>query len=350
MNLEYFGNNVYSYFVALAIIIVGYILGLVVKSFVKNRLNKQQETDSVKSAKYNHIRKFLIPLLYFGSFYLAVEYLTFPESVYKVIRSVFIIVSIWLIIRFIIAALGFFIDRYLEKSKKEGDKNKVRALTSLINVVIWVIGILFLLDNLGFNVATIIAGLGIGGIAIALAAQAILGDLFSYFVIFFDRPFEIGDFVVVDDKRGVIEEIGIKTTKIRSLSGEILVVSNSNLTNSRLHNFKLMKRRRVVFVIGVTYQTSLENLKVIPSIIKSIIEENENVTFDRSNFSAYNAYSLDFETVYFVESADYIEYMNTHEKVNLKIYEEFEKRGIEFAYPTQTLYMNQPKRVSNSLE
>ena len=137
----------------------------------------------------------------------------------------------------------------------------------LMNVFIWAIGIISIFSNLGYDVTTIIAGLGIGGIAIALAAQNILGDLFNYFVIFFDRPFEIGDFIVIDDKKGNVEHIGIKTTRLKSLTGEQLIISNSDLTKSRIHNFKRMYERRIVFTLGVAYEAPLEQLKEIPEII-----------------------------------------------------------------------------------
>ena len=157
----------------------------------------------------------------------------------------------------------------------------------VINLCIWFLGIVFLFDNLGYDVTAIIAGLGIGGIAIALAAQNILGDLFNYFVIFFDRPFEIGDFIVLDDKKGNVEYIGIKTTRLKSITGEQIIISNTDLTNSRLHNFKRMEQRRVLFTLGVTYQTTPEQLQMIPGIIKSIIEDQEGITFDRAHFATF---------------------------------------------------------------
>jgi small-conductance mechanosensitive channel len=220
-------------------------------------------------------------------------------------------------------------------------------MTVLINIVVWVIGIVFLMDNLGFDISAVIAGLGIGGIAIALAAQAILGDLFSYFVIFFDRPFEVGDFIVVGDKVGSVEYTGIKTTRVRALSGEQLVFSNTDLTNSRIHNFKKMERRRVVFKLGVVYQTPSEKLAEISTLVKEIIEKQEDVIFDRGHFSAYGDFSLNFEFVYYVMGSDYVQYMNTQQKINLEIYDEFEKREIEFAYPTQTLFINKENEASN---
>jgi small-conductance mechanosensitive channel len=221
----------------------------------------------------------------------------------------------------------------------------MRGITAIVSFFIWVLGFIFLLDNLGFEITAVIAGLGIGGIAIALAAQAILGDLFSYFVIFFDRPFEIGDFIVIGEFRGNIEHIGIKTTRVRSLSGEQLVFGNSDLTNSRIQNFKRMDRRRVVFKLGVTYQTPAEKIEEAIKIVEQIIIDHPDVTYDRGHFAAFGPFSLDLEFVYFVLSNDYNQYMDIQQDVNFEVLREFEKRGIDFAYPTQTLYLNKEEKA-----
>jgi small-conductance mechanosensitive channel len=209
-----------------------------------------------------------------------------------------------------------------------------------MQVVIWVGGFLFLIDNLGYDITTLVAGLGIGGIAIALAAQTILGDLFSYLVIFFDKPFEIGDFIVVEDKMGTVEYIGIKTTRLRTLGGEQLICSNTDLTNSRVHNYKRMQERRVVFGLGVIYGTRAAQLKIIPKLIRDIIESIDGTRFDRAHFKSFGDFSLNFEVVFYVLSADYNRYMDIQEAINTQIFEVFEKEEIEFAFPTQTLFMN----------
>jgi small-conductance mechanosensitive channel len=162
-----------------------------------------------------------------------------------------------------------------------------------------------------------------------------LGDLFNYFVIFFDRPFEIGDFIVVDDKKGTVEYIGIKTTRLKALSGEQLILSNSDLTKSRLHNFKRLQSRRIVFSFGIVYEVSPQQLREIPVLLKSIILEHSQTTFDRAHFVSYGSFSLNFEVVYFVENPEYNVYMDIQQNINIRIYEEFAKRNIEFAYPTQ---------------
>ncbi len=215
-----------------------------------------------------------------------------------------------------------------------------------MKAVIWIGGILFMLSNLGFNVTTVLTGMGIGGVAIALASQAILGDLFNYFTILFDRPFEVGDFIVIDNHWGEIKRIGIRSTRIDLLRGEELVVSNTDLTNSRVQNFKKMQKRRNVFQIGVTYQTKKEHLKEIPTIIREIIENMELTEFGRSHFSGYGDFSLNFETAYYVTSQDYDEFMDVQQEVYLKIYDAFKEKGISFAYPTQTLFVNKTNENS----
>lgn len=342
LDKKFWGNTIYDYIIALSIVTISILVIIAVKLVVKKKLSSPADEGEARHREFirKSINKFLVPFLLLGGLYFALEALTFSTRVSKVITVFYYIAAAWFVVRFLIAAINFSILKILEKTRSEEERKKIKPLLSFLNFLIWIAGLLFLLDNLGFNISTVVAGLGIGGIAIALAAQALLGDLFSYFVIFFDRPFELGDFIVFDNKRGTIENIGIKTTKIRSLDGEIIIVSNSSLTNSRVHNFKKLVRRRISFKVGVTYQTPPEKLKSANAIIKSAIDAEEKATFDRSHFFAFSDSSLDFETVYYVESPDYIEYMDIQQRINLKIYEEFGKAGIEFAYPTQTIYVS----------
>ena len=215
----------------------------------------------------------------------------------------------------------------------------VRALAFIVNVAFWAVLFLMALDNFGIDITAMVAGLGIGGIAIALAVQNILGDLFASLSIVLDKPFVYGDFIIVDDLMGTVEHIGIKTTRLRSLSGEQLVFSNSDLLKSRVRNFKRMYERRIVFGIGVTYQTPREKLEMVPGIIREAVERLEDTRFDRSHFSAFGDFSLNFETVYFVLKPDFQTYMDRQQSINLEIHRRFEENGIEFAYPTQTLFL-----------
>jgi small-conductance mechanosensitive channel len=214
--------------------------------------------------------------------------------------------------------------------------------------MIWLVLILVALDNLGINIKTLIAGLGISGIAVALAVQNILGDLFASLSIVLDKPFVIGDFIIVNEYLGTVENVGLKTTRIRSLSGEQLVFSNGDLLKSRIRNFKRMYERRVVFSIGVLYQTPYEKLRLIPKMIREIIENQKPVRFDRAHFKEYGDYSLKFEIVYWIHSPDYNIYMDIQQAINLEIYKKFEETDIAFAYPTQTLLL-EPSTISSSV-
>ena len=197
------------------------------------------------------------------------------------------------------------------------------------------------LDNLGINVTALVAGLGIGGVAVALALQKILGDLFASLSIMLDKPFVVGDFLVIDDYMGSVEHIGLKTTRIHSLSGEQLVFSNSDLLNSRLRNYGRMFERRVVFSIGVIYETPRKKLQLIPEIIRESVEAQDKIRFDRSHFMKYGDYALMFETVYYVLSPDYNIYMDIQQAIYFAIHKRFEQEQIEFAYPTQKLLLSQ---------
>jgi len=347
LNQTFYGNTVYNYAVAVGIFILGIIVLTIFKKIILSRLKKWSETTAttVDDFLVRGIEKSVVPVLYLINFYLAIITLNLPREAKDVIDKVIIILATFFFIRVITSTLKYSLNSYVKrKTPEEEDAERrlkqINGITLILSFVIWSVGFVFLLDNLGFEISAVIAGLGIGGIAIALAAQAILGDLFSYFVIFFDRPFEIGDFIVLGDFMGTIEYIGIKTTRIRSLNGEQVVVSNTDLTNSRIRNFKRMERRRVVFKLGVIYQTTSRQLAEIPKLVRDIIESQQDVVFDRGHFQSYGDFSLNFEFVYYVLSSDYNKYMDIQQTINLKVYEEFEKLGIEFAYPTQTLFVS----------
>ena len=337
-----FGNPLVDWAIAFGIILVSFSLIKILKGPVLRKLKKwSQKTDStfyhfIVSAIENPF----IPFLYFLAIFAALDYLEFSTRATHILAVAKLFIITYFILRFINCAIQYFIFAYLDNQENNDVKKKqAGSFILILKGIVWALGLVFLISNLGYNVSTIITGLGIGGIAIALAAQAVLGDFFGYFVILFDRPFEIGDFINVDDKViGSVEYIGIKTTRIRAISGEQIVCSNKDLTDSRVHNYKKMQRRRVVFSIGVIFQTAPEQLQKIPGIIKSIIDSADNATFDRSHFSAIGDSSRKFETVYYIESPDYTLYMNAQQKIYLDILRAFEKENIIIGYPTQTLY------------
>src|SRR5690554_3421046 len=339
----FWGNTVYDYLFVLGAIIFGVLIIKIIKGPVLR--NVKALTSKTKSVVddfiVDSVERFGIPALYIVVISWALRLLNMSPRMISFIEFATTIIVTVLVIRFISSTILMLLTRYVRH--QSGGEEKVKQLYGImviINVFIWTVGILFLLDNRGYDVTAIIASLGIGGIAIALAAQNIVGDIFNYFVIFFDKPFEVGDFVVIDEKNGVIEYVGLKTTRIKTLSGEQLVFSNSDLTNSRIHNFKKMERRRIVFKIRTTYETTHTQLKEVPGLLKAIVTEQKPVTLDRAHFFAYTDSGLDFEVVYYVESGDYTLYMDIQQAINLRIHEEFEKRGITVAVPTRALYIN----------
>lgn len=344
LNNVYLGNTILEYIACICVIALGLIL-----IFIFNRviLKKQKVilatydrlTGNISEIK---IQKYISPILYVILFYASIKaILSLTDKLSRVVYIIFIIAVTYFGIRLISVVIKTSLTSYLAKRDKDYKQveQRIRGISTFNNIIIWTIGIIFLISNTGFNITGIITGLGIGGIALALASQNIFMDLFNYFVIFFDQPFQIGDFIVLDNITGTVEKIGIKTTRIRSLRGEEIIISNTDLTSKRIHNYKKMEKRRVIFAFGIVYQTSYKNLELVPAVVKKIISDTEGTEFDRCHFKEYGDSSLNFEIVYYVLSPDYNVYMDTQQKINLNIFKEFKDLGIEFAYPTRTVYL-----------
>jgi small-conductance mechanosensitive channel len=269
------------------------------------------------------------------------RWLDIPEGARSGVRLVSVLAIVFQTAAWGNVAISAFIRRRVRKTVKHdpAEATTMAALGFLIRVMLWSVLLLVALSNLGIAIGPLLTGLGVGGVAVALAVQNVLGDLFASLSIVLDKPFVLGDFIVVDDLAGTIENIGLKTTRVRSLSGEQLVFSNSDLLKSRIRNYKRMQERRILFTIGVTYQTPREQLEKIPGVIREILEQQDNARFDRAHFKGFGAFSLDFEIVYFVRTAEYDAYMDTQQAINLELHRRFEEIGVEFAYPTQTLFV-----------
>jgi small-conductance mechanosensitive channel len=342
-NYNIWNNTARDWTIALSIMIASIILLRIVQFIVIRKLKAvtARTKTTIDDFLIAVVQSSVMPLLYLLSVHFGLQYLKLPLQFERVERIAVMVIITFFFLRIVSSFITYSFKQALARHERNEQREKQsKGILLIVHVIIWCCGFLFLIDNLGYDITTLIAGLGIGGIAIALAAQTILGDLFSYLVIFFDKPFEIGDFIVVGTDMGTVEYIGIKTTRIRTLSGEQLVCSNTDLTNSRVHNFKRMQERRVVFSFGVIYSTPAEKLKRIPGMVRAIIESNENTKFDRAHFKAFGSSSLDFEVVLYIRSPDYNTYMDIQQQINLSIFEAFEKEHIEFAFPTQTLYVN----------
>jgi small-conductance mechanosensitive channel len=341
--IEFFHNSGRQWLVAAGIALLALVLFFVVKPVLRSRLAKlTTRTDNdwddalVELLGNTKPLALVIFAVFFGSLVL-----TLPPKLRTLVVSATLIALILQGGLWASQLLQFRLQRAIRRRREE-DPGSVAALnvTGWVGrLIVWSVALLLILDNLGINITALVAGLGVGGIAVALAVQNILGDLFASLSIVLDKPFAVGDFIIIDDCLGSVEHVGLKTTRLRSLSGEQLVMSNADLLSSRIRNYGRMYERRIVFSLGVTYQTPREKLKKIPEIIRDAVQAQDQTRFDRSHFKAYGSFSLDFETVYHVLQPDFNVYMDIQQAVNFAIHERFEAEGIEFAYPTQTLFV-----------
>ena len=353
MMLDYtvYNNSLSSWALAAGVTIGLYILARLARTIIIRQLRRfvskadnSWTNNSVKVVERIHPAFLLIASTIVGS-----TSLTLSETVTAILSKALVIGVLLQVGRLLSQVIDSFIENY-RTAKLEKNPAAVTMLSSvslLLRIFLWTVLLFLALDNFGVNITSLVAGLGVGGIAIALAVQNILGDVFASFSIVLDKPFVIGDFIIVDDHLGTVEHVGLKTTRIRSLSGEQLVFSNDDLLRSRIRNFKRMYERRVVFSIGVVYQTPVEKLEAIPGVIEAIIENQNQVRFDRAHFKEYGPYSLNFEVVYWVLNPDYNIYMDIQQAINLQIYKHFNQESIEFAYPTQLLYLKGPSENHN---
>ena len=343
MNQVFWGNTLFAYFLVLGGIILTWIawkLGKRVLIKLLLKLTSKTKTN-LDDLIIEAADKFVSPYIYLAINYAIIRQLQLSERVDKTLVVAALLVTTYYAVRLVNFVIQHLIVMGM-KARNESEQRilQVQGMLSVVKAIVWVSGFVMLIDNLGYNVTTIIAGLGVGGIAIALAAQSILTDLFSYIVIFFDKPFEIGDFIITDGFSGVVEKIGIKTSHVRSLDGQQLIFPNTEMVKSVIQNFKRLQKRRVVFSIGVVYSTPTEKLRAIPGIVKAIIEVEPEVSYDRANFKSFGDFSINYEIVYYISSPDYAFYMNTQEKICMNIIERLQEMDIEFAFPTQTIFLN----------
>ncbi len=287
------------------------------------------------------VKKIKPPFYMFVAFYAALLYLNIEGVAETAVRVILITWITYQTVQSIQIFIDMYVGRRITKTNERSAESIIHIIHNLTSIILWTIGLLFVLSNIGVNVNSLVAGLGIGGIAVALAAQNVLGDLFSSMAIYFDKPFSPGDFVTMGEFKGTVQKIGIKTTRIKSVTGEEIVASNNELTSATLRNFGRLSERRKLFKLGVVYETSSEKLKKIPEIVKEIIGGHDKVRFDRMHFEAFDDWALNFEIVYFVQDKKYEVYMDTHQAILFAIKEAFEEEGIEMAYPTRVVYNKQ---------
>jgi len=339
---EFLGNDLVGWLTAIAIAIGTYLaLRLVVWSMQrwvsKYTHHTSSNIDDIIVGTLGRTKKSLLTVAAVFAGSLALSLSSLPETILQRVAMLALF-----------AQVGFwatdFIDSWITDYRKrqlESDPGSVTGISAIgfmVKVAVWVVTLLLALDNLGVNITALATGLGIGGIAVALAVQSILGDLFASLSIMIDKPFVIGDYIKVGEFGGNVEQVGLKTTRVRSLLGEQLVFSNTDLLKSRLQNFGRMYERRGSFRIGILYETPRELVAKVPEMIREIVEAQEKTRFDRSHFKEFGDFALIYETVFYMTEPAYALYMDTQQAINEAIMARFETEGIEFAYPTQLLY------------
>ncbi len=328
--LVLFGNPVSGYLTALLILAVG----LIVFSILEHRVLRRLEEAALRSktriddAVVKMLKSIHPSFYWFLSLYLGLKSLVLPSLIDVALNAIFFG---WVLYQAVHAG-SVALDLLVTASATTDDERRARGVLAGIGKgVLWIVALLLLLSNLGINVSSLLAGLGIGGIAIAFALQNILADLFSSFAIFLDKPFEIGDFIVVGDKMGTVSRVGIKTTRLIALQGEEIVLSNKELTTARIQNFKRMRERRVVMNFGIAHATAREAVAMLPEKIRSAIEHIPDIRVERVHVSGFNSSAILFELVYLVTNSDYETYMDRRQAINLALLDLFRAENVTVA-------------------
>lgn len=336
-------NTPLEWAIAGSIIVVVFFVALLVRRFARRQYQRFAATEDIELMELplEVASRTRLLFLLAASLYLGLATLTIPARPWQAVTHGALGIAFWQAGVWGSAAVQAWL-RVRRKAAMEDDKEAAGSLGIIgfiARLLVWTLVTLLALDNFGIDITTLVAGLGVGGIAVALAVQNVLGDLFASLSITLDRPFVIGDLVIVDTFIGNVEHIGVKSTRLRSISGEQIIMANADLLGSRVRNYGRMEQRRSLFTLGVTYETPHDKLKAIPGLIRQCIESQPGTRFDRSHFSGYGDFSLNFESVYFVLEPDYATFMNAQQDIYFAIHQAFEREGIEFAYPTQKLWM-----------
>lgn len=341
LNRGFLGNTLLAWIIAAAVFVAAFAVLKILRRILLGRFARLAERtvtgiDDLVADLFRHTHGWFLLLIALGA---AAAALTIPPVPRRYIRM---LLGAGVILQLMIwgnAAINGWMRR--QSALREGALGTLTAMAFMARLALWAVLIILLLDNFGLEVTTLLGALGVVGIAGALAAQSVLGDLFAAISIFLDKPFEVGDFIAFDGISGTVRGVGLRSTRINALGGEQIIVSNSDLLKSRISNFKRMVERRVAFQIGVVYGLPRDVVAEIPGLIRAAIEEQEQVRFDRAHFKGYGASSLDFEAVYYVLTPDYTVYMNIQQAINLGILRRFEEKDIGFAFPTRTVIIEQ---------
>jgi small-conductance mechanosensitive channel len=343
---EFLGNSLSQILTALAVLIGGTLLLGIIKRVLQARLAKiaaRTETE-VDNLILELVRGTSRIFLFAIAFHAAKRFLVVDEDIKPYLHNAVTIV-LWIQVGLWGRALVHFGIQHMVRSKAQDDPARsmgASVLNFLGQLLVWSLVGVLALANLHQDVSALVTSLGVGGIAIALAAQNILGDLFASITLLLDKPFVVGDSITIGDFQGTVEHIGVKTTRLRSVTGEQIVIGNHDLVSSRLRNFKRLVERRNLFTIGVSYETPYEKVAAIPKILEEVIRSTPDTRFERAHFKAFGDSALVYEVVYFVLKQDYNVFMDVQQSVNLGIHRRFAEEDIDLAFPTQLVHLIRP--------
>lgn len=344
LDYSFAGNPAIAYIAAALVFFLSISIIKIFKLIVVGKLKSFAKKTRMKydDLLVKIIEKIGWPFYLVSAIYLSLKMLVLPDTISTAAYGLLLVTVGYYLIRSAGHVIDFGSKSLVESRKERGEKvdpGVVGLLANISKMILWSVVVLLIFSNLGYDTSALLTGLGIGGIAIALALQTVLSDVFAYFSIHIDKPFRLGDFIAIGADSGVVEKIGIKTTRIRTLQGQELVVSNRELTDSRINNYKKMEQRRIVFSFGVDAETPTSKIKKIPGMVKKIITKIEHSRFDRVHFQKFSDFSLVFEVVYYMTTPDYNLFMDTQQEINIGIMESLQKEGIKMPYPTQTVYV-----------
>ena len=330
----------YTFFIFFIGAFTSILIEKITKLFFK-RISKRTKTN-FDDFLFESITSVIKPIGFLLTIYFSIDYyfenqITFISVLLNIDKLLILIILIKQINKILIRSL-------FESTRKLTDSSiisMVSSLTPLIKAFTWTLGSIFYLQNIGVQMTAIWALLSAGGIGAGLALKDPVQEFFEYITILLDKPFQKGEFIKAGEILGMVERVGVRSSRIRSINGEIIVISNSSLTNGIISNYAQMRKRRLVHKLGVVYETKPETMKKIPSIIESIVESTKNASFDRCHFTDFGDFSLNFELVYYIPTNDYVAAMEAQQFINLRIMEEFKINNIDFAFPTQTLQIEQ---------
>ncbi|MEM4662911.1 MAG: mechanosensitive ion channel family protein [Candidatus Diapherotrites archaeon] len=339
LTIEVAGNYIADYIWVVAVFLITILIAKIFKYLIKNKIKKIVEKTGNDVAKLiveviEHIGVLFYVIL---ALYISLRFVDLQEEIRRYLDYLLMITIVFYSVKAIQTITIFMLRKGIFKSAGKG---VTTLFENIIKIFLWTFALLLILQNLGYKIDTLITGLGIAGIAVAFAMQKVLEDIFSALSIYFDKPFSVGDFVVVGQDMGTVKDIGLRSTRIQSLQGPEIVIPNREMTSTRVTNYKKMERRRVEFSFTVTYETPIEKLEKIPKIIAEIIRKAELADLERVHLKRLGEYGIIFEVVYYMKTPDYFKYMDTQQEINYALIKELRKEGVKFAYPTQTVYLN----------